>query len=80
VANVTVDHDSGDYVYEQVARILRNRIESGQYPSGRIMPSARTLSQELGVSIGSVKHALEELRADGLVETRIGRGMVVTGT
>jgi len=77
---VTVDHDSGDYVYEQVARILRNRIESGQYPTGRIMPSARTLSQELGVSIGSVKHALEELRADGLVETRIGRGMVVTGT
>jgi DNA-binding GntR family transcriptional regulator len=75
-----VDHDSGDYVYEQVARILRNRIQSGQYPAGRIMPSARTLSQELGVSIGSVKHALEELRADGLVETRIGRGMVITGT
>ena len=78
MTNVTVDHDSGDYVYEQVARILRNRIESGQYPSGRIMPSARTLSQELEVSIGSVKHALEELRADGLVETRIGRGMLVT--
>ncbi len=74
-----MDHDSGEYVYRQVADILRQRIASGQYPRGRIMPSARTLSQELEVSIGSVKHALEELRAEGLVETRIGRGMLVTG-
>jgi GntR family transcriptional regulator len=74
---MTVDHDSGEYIYEQVARILRERIKSGRYPRSRVMPSARTLSQELEVSIGSVKHAIEVLRADGLVETRIGRGIVV---
>jgi DNA-binding GntR family transcriptional regulator len=72
-----VDHDSGDYVYEQVAAILRERIAASTYPRGRLLPSARTLSQELDVSIGSVKHALEILRAEGLVETRIGRGIVV---
>lgn len=72
-----MDPDSGDYVYVQVADILRARIRSGAYPRGRVMPSARTLSQELGVSIGSVKHAIELLRAEELVETRIGRGMVV---
>ncbi|HLH83466.1 MAG TPA: winged helix-turn-helix domain-containing protein [Trebonia sp.] len=74
---MAVDHDSGDYVYEQVAAILRERIANGTYRAGRVMPSARTLSQELGVSIGSVKHAIELLRAEDLVETRIGRGIVV---
>lgn len=72
-----MDHGSGDYVYEQVAAILRERITAGTYPRGRLLPSARTLSQELDASIGSVKHALELLRAEGLVETRIGRGMLV---
>lgn len=72
-----MDPGSGDYVYAQVAQILRQRIASGAYPAGRVMPSARTLSQELEVSIGSVKHAIEVLRAEGLVETRIGRGIVV---
>ena len=72
-----MDKDSGDYVYEQVATILRERIESGAYPKGRIMPAARYLAGELDVSIGSVKHAIEVLRTEGLVETRIGRGIVV---
>lgn len=71
-----MDHGSGDYVYEQVAAILRERITAGMYPRGRLLPSARTLSQELEVSIGSVKHAIELLRAEDLVETRIGRGIV----
>ena len=74
---VSVDHESGEYVYVQVARILRSRIESGDLPSGRVMPSARTLSQEYGVAIGSVKKAVEILRDEGLVYTSIGRGIVV---
>lgn len=68
----------GDYVYRQVADILRQRIVSGQYPPGRIMPSVRTLSQELEVSKGSVTHAVELLRAWGMVEGRVGRGTLVT--
>jgi GntR family transcriptional regulator len=74
---VTVDHDGGDYVYVQVANILRERIRSGDLPPGRVMPSARTLSQELEVSIGSVKKAIEILRDEDLVYTMIGRGIVV---
>lgn len=76
--HVSIDHDSGEYVYVQVADILRERIASGELPAGRVMPSARTLSQEYGVSIGSVKKAIEILRAEGLVHTMIGRGIVVS--
>jgi GntR family transcriptional regulator len=74
---VSVDHDSGEYVYVQLANILRERITSGDLQAGRIMPSARTLSQEYGVAIGSVKKAIEVLRGEGLVHTKIGRGIVV---
>jgi GntR family transcriptional regulator len=74
---VTIDPDSSDYVWEQVAALIRQRIGSGRYPPGRALPSSRTLSQELGVSVGSVKHATEVLKADGWLITRIGRGLFV---
>jgi len=74
---MTVDPGVGDYVYEQVADVIRQRIASGAYPVGRVMPSARTLSQELEVSVGSVKRAIQILRNEGMVETRLGRGIVV---
>ena len=75
---VTTVDPEGDYVYLQVAAILRERIESGRYPQGRIMPSVRTLSEELEVSKGSVTHAVELLRSWKMVEGRVGRGTLVT--
>jgi DNA-binding GntR family transcriptional regulator len=75
---VTIDHEGDEYVYVQLAAILRERIRSGDLPPGRVLPSARMLSQEHGVSIGTVKKAVELLRADGLVRTKIGRGVFVT--
>jgi DNA-binding FadR family transcriptional regulator len=49
--------------------ILHEGITSGKYPSGRVLPPARLLSQEHGVLIGSVKRAIEILRSEGLVRT-----------
>jgi GntR family transcriptional regulator len=76
VQGVTVDRE-GDFIWKQVADIIRARITDGTYPVGRIMPSAKTLSQELEVSMGTVNHALDLLRGQGLIESRIGRGMLV---
>lgn len=75
---MTVDPEGDEYVYEQLAAILRGGIASGKYPPGRMLPSARTLSEEQGVSVGSVKRAIEILRGEGLVRTVIGRGIFVT--
>ena len=75
---MTVDPESDEYVYEQLAAILRAGIESGKYPPGRMLPSARTLSQEHDVSVNSVKRAIEVLRSEGLVRTVIGRGIFVS--
>lgn len=75
---MTVDHEGDEYIYVQLASILRDRIHSGDLRPGRALPSARTLSQEHGVAIGTVKKAIEILRAEGLVRTVIGRGIFVT--
>ena len=60
---VTVDHEGDEYIYVQLASILRDRIHSGDLPPGRALPSARTLSQEHGVAIGTVKKAVDEFHA-----------------
>jgi GntR family transcriptional regulator len=72
-----VDPLDGDPVYVQLADLLRAGIESGQYPPRRPLPSAKTLSQEHGVAIGTVMKAFNLLRAEGLIRTVPGRGMWV---
>jgi len=52
--------------------ILRD--ELGQMPSGRMLPSVRTLMQTYEVSDGTVKHALAQLREEGLIVTYAGKG------
>jgi GntR family transcriptional regulator len=65
-------------LYHRVYRRLADEIERGDLEAGDRLPSERWLCDELGVSRATVRRALEELVADGLVESR-GRGSFVTG-
>jgi GntR family transcriptional regulator len=65
-------------LYHRVYREIAQEIESGELKAGDRLPSERWLCDELGVSRATVRRALEELTADGLVEAR-GRGSFVTG-
>ncbi|MEO8199432.1 MAG: PLP-dependent aminotransferase family protein [Gemmatimonadota bacterium] len=47
---------------------------SGQLSQGDRLPSTRALALELGVSRTSILLAFDELRADGLVEGKVGSG------
>ena len=62
---------------EQVAAIVRARIESGEYAPGSRLPSNTTLSQELGVANRTVRKALAPLVDEGLIETVAGWGTFV---
>jgi DNA-binding GntR family transcriptional regulator len=74
---VTIDHGAAEPLWRQLAGILRGKIESGELPAGRVMPSEATLSQEYGLSRGTVVKALDALEADGLVHRVQGRGTFV---
>ncbi|MVM28508.1 aminotransferase class I/II-fold pyridoxal phosphate-dependent enzyme [Spirosoma sp. HMF4905] len=56
--------------YQQVARQLGDKLRLGVLTEGDKLPSVRTLSQELGVSINTVQQAYYCLEAEGLVEAR----------
>src|SRR6185437_2523901 len=65
-------------LYHRVYRQIAEEIESGGLSPGQRLPSERVICDELGVSRATVRRALEELVADGLVETR-GRASFVAG-
>jgi GntR family transcriptional regulator len=64
-------------LYHRVYREISKEIESGSLRPGDRLPSERSLCDALGVSRATVRRAIEELMADGLVEGR-GRGSFIT--
>lgn len=63
--------------YEQVADVLRQRIEDGTYPPGSPLPSEPKLSAELGLSRVTINRAVGILRSEGYVKVRRGSGAFV---
>jgi len=61
--------------WQQLARILRGKIASGEY-SGRL-PGERHLAQEYGLALVTVRKAMRQLRDEGLVTSSPGMGTYV---
>jgi 2-aminoadipate transaminase len=70
---------SGVPFYRQIAGQIRKRVESGSLAPGERLPPIRELAGSLGVNRDTVALAYEELAAEGLVESRVGRGTFVRG-
>jgi GntR family transcriptional regulator len=74
-----VDENLPTPLYHQIFLILRERIVSGQLPTGTLLPGEQEMSKLLGVSRITVKRTLNELAARGLVLRHRGRGTTVAG-
>jgi GntR family transcriptional regulator len=74
---VMIDSAADVPVYQQLAAILREKIDSGEIPPRRAIPSKRLLSEEYRVSPGTVERAVQALRAEGYLKTVMGRGLFV---
>jgi GntR family transcriptional regulator len=77
---VKVDRQDPTELYEQVAAEIRRAIADGEATPGERLPPARDLAAILEVNTNTVLRALRELRDEGLLEFRRGRGITVAGT
>jgi GntR family transcriptional regulator len=77
---VNVDRDERADLHEQVGAEIRRAIADGEAKPGERLPPARDLAAVLGVNRNTVLRALRELRDEGLLEFRRGRGITVVGS
>lgn len=66
-------------LYRQLSLALRGEIEQGTYKIGDKLPSEAEMTRIYGVSRITIKEAIGELEADGLVTRWHGKGTYVTG-
>jgi GntR family transcriptional regulator len=60
--------------YRAIADELRRRVETGEFASGRLLPSESELTAAYDASRVTVRKALEALRAEGVLDSRQGLG------
>jgi GntR family transcriptional regulator len=77
---VRIDYESGEKVYLQIARVIRDRIISGELRVGAQIPSGSQMRTVWGVNRLTGAQAVEELRRAGLVATKPGVGTFVAAT
>jgi GntR family transcriptional regulator len=63
--------------YKAIAADLTRKIRSGAYRPGEALPAQRELSASYGVTLMTLRQALQELSDEGLVVQQPGRGTYV---
>ena len=66
--------------YEQLMDQIKNEIISGDLAENEVLPSVRSLSNDLRISALTVKKAYDRLEEEGFVVTIHGKGTYVAAT
>ena len=64
-------------LYLQVRDKLAERIAAGQWKPGKFIPNESDLAREFGVSLGTMRRALDFMQEEHLIARRPGRGTFV---
>src|ERR1700687_2985705 len=75
--NRSTDLDPSAPLYKEVKRLVTQELASGEWRPGDALPSETELAKRYGVSIGTVRRAIDELVAESVVIRHQGRGTFV---
>ena len=64
-------------LYRQAKQALQRVVESGRYAPGETLPSESVIAAALGVSIGTLRKAVDELVHEHVLVRRQGKGTFV---
>jgi len=64
-------------LYQQIVEGLKREVSEGRLQPGQLLPSFRSLAEQLLVSVITVKRAYEELEREGIIYRRQGLGTFV---
>jgi DNA-binding transcriptional regulator YhcF (GntR family) len=76
---VRLDPTSSAPLFAQLASAIRGAVARGEITPGERLPGARELAESLGLNIHTVLRGYQQLRDEGLLELRRGRGAIVVG-
>jgi len=64
-------------LYKEIKRTLMEALTTGEWKPGEAIPAERRLSSRYGISIGTVRKAIDELVAENILIRQQGRGTFV---
>ena len=64
-------------LYKEVKRQITESLTRGEWKPGEAIPAERTLSERYGISIGTIRSAIDELVAENILIRQQGRGTFV---
>ena len=75
--NIIISNSSSTPIYEQIEIAIKQAIFSNELKEEEMLPSVRSLANELKISFLTVKKAYDELEKSGFIKTVQGKGSFV---
>lgn len=72
-----ISHSSSIPIYEQIKKSIIQQILEGELKEDELLPSIRTLAQEIKISVMTIKKAYDELEKEGYLKSIQGKGTFV---
>ena len=76
--NTPLEFQDSEPIYTQLKEILTQKIVNGEFPPGARLPSEYELTELYHISRSTVRLALKELEASGMIVRRRGKGTFVS--
>lgn len=75
--NISINNNSGVPIYEQIKEQIKDNIINNNDIDSNSLPSIRVLSNEIGISVMTVKKAYDDLLDEGFIVTIPGKGSYI---
>ena len=75
--NIIISNNSSTPIYEQIKIAIKQAIFSNELKEEDILPSVRSMANDLKISFLTVKKAYDELEQEGFIKTVQGKGSFV---